>query len=349
MTLFAGCDPYNNSYTVTNSELEWHVRGGSSTNDTKRPQKLNLKKNGEISDVNLLGLGSDDDYILNPMNRDDTDIREKFLMDFWNKYFGSAESNFNMSTGEYVEVIINGEYMGLYLLQRRIDRKYLELDKDKDILIKGKPTWEADTVEQAYEIIYSPYTSEETYEILSTYLWSLRSGSFFDIENFIDLSLFFNYSVITDNSGFKNMFYVLKSDGENYSVSLVPWDVDISLGVTWKKDNFAYDYDQSMNTIAGRMEYDRVKGYVHYLELEKGEENFEKRLEKRWGELRENVFTSDNIESILDEYQKLLEKSGAKIRDKQINGYYYGGEDTFKRLKDFAVLRIFKLDEFYHY
>ncbi|MBE6731407.1 MAG: hypothetical protein E7564_06940 [Ruminococcaceae bacterium] len=346
MILFAGSDPKYKSLKITESELEWNPRGGSSLGDIKKPYKLSLKNKGEIFDAELLGLGSDDDWILNPMNRDDTDLREKFLMDFWNKYIVQSGNNFKMSQGEYVELVINGDYRGLYLLQRRIDRKYLELNKETDILFKGKPVWEADTVSEAYEIIYSPFGEKETYDIAKTHLFSL-SAKYYNTDAFIDFSIFFNYGVITDNSGFKNMYYVLKWNGEEYSVYFIPWDVDISLGVTWKNDNFAYDYEKSMSIHAGRSEYNKIKGLMEYNKQKYGTLSLDESISKRWAELKENTFTTENVYEILDKNKEVLEQSGAKIRDKKLFGLYYKGEDTIARLYDFAKLRIFKLDEFY--
>ena len=346
LVLFAGTDPKTDALSIKESGLEWHVRGGSSLNDNKKPYKISLKNKGDNYDEEFLALGSDDDWILNPMNRDDTDLREKSLMDLWNKYIAADGKNFKMSQGEYVELVINGEYRGLYLLQRRVDRKYLQLDKEKDILFKGRPTWEADTAEKAYEIIYSPFGEKETYDIARTHLFSL-SAKYYNTDAFVDFSIFFNYGVITDNSGFKNMYYVLKWNGEEYSVYFVPWDVDISLGVVWKNDNFAYDYEQSMNVYAGKSEYSKIKVFMEYNKQKYGTLNLEESINKRWAELKETVFTTENIYEILDENKETLEQSGAKIRDKKLYGLYYKGADTVTRLYDFAKLRIFKLDEFY--
>ena len=346
LALFSGSDPATKAFSIKESELEWHVRGGSSLYDSKKPYKISLKNKGENYNEEFLALGSDDDWILNPMNRDDTDLREKVLMDFWNKYIVQSGNNFKMSQGEYVELVINGDYRGLYLLQRRIDRKYLELNKETDILFKGKPVWEADTVSEAYEIIYSPFGEKETYDIAKNHLFSL-SAKYYNTDAFIDFSIFFNYGVITDNSGFKNMYYVLKWNGEEYSVYFIPWDVDISLGVTWKNDNFAYDYEKSMSIHAGRSEYNKIKGLMEYNKQKYGTLSLDESISKRWAELKENTFTTENVYEILDKNKEVLEQSGAKIRDKKLFGLYYKGEDTITRLYDFAKLRIFKLDEFY--
>ena len=105
---------------------------------------MNLRdEDFQKSNVDLLGLGSDDDYILNPMSMDDTFVKEKLIQELWSQLMKQADYNYQMTKGEYVELFINGAYQGLYLLQRRIDAKYLNLNRNQDILLKGINTWES--------------------------------------------------------------------------------------------------------------------------------------------------------------------------------------------------------------
>ena len=71
-------------------------------------------------------MGSDDDWILNPMSLDDFKVKENLLMTLWNELAQENDWDVRMSTGNYCEIVMNGRYRGLYLLQRRIDRKYLK-------------------------------------------------------------------------------------------------------------------------------------------------------------------------------------------------------------------------------
>ncbi len=136
--VWAPNDLQTNSYTVKKSDSEWYVRGDSQKAQPKKPYKLSLKKpNGKNNNVNLLGLGSDDDWILNSMSLEDLNFRDKFVMDLWNEMCKNTDYNYKMDSAEYVEVVNNGVYSGIYLLQRRIDAKYLNLDKNT-VLLKGR-------------------------------------------------------------------------------------------------------------------------------------------------------------------------------------------------------------------
>ena len=142
---------------------------------------MSLKKeNGENLNVDLIGMGADGDWILNPMNLDDTKLREKSAIDLWNNYIKNPANDYAMSDAQYVEVISNGEYYGLYLLQRRVDAKYLQLDKDTDLLFKGAPTWVAYSVYDGYRVVHLPYELEQTYMTL------YESLNTIDVNNYVD-------------------------------------------------------------------------------------------------------------------------------------------------------------------
>lgn len=76
-----------------------------------------------------MGIRNDDDWILNSLYADNTRLRDKLCMDLWQEtgaYDNPYGKNFGMQ-GEYVEVLINDSYTGLYLLTHPIDRKQLGL------------------------------------------------------------------------------------------------------------------------------------------------------------------------------------------------------------------------------
>ena len=61
----AGKDPLTNSYSMKTSEVEWNIRGGSTSEMGKKSWKLSLKnKSGENNNLEFLGMGADDDWIL---------------------------------------------------------------------------------------------------------------------------------------------------------------------------------------------------------------------------------------------------------------------------------------------
>ena len=332
LTLWDNFDPNSEHYKVSTSDVEWHVRGNSTKIFDKLSWKVNLKKeNGENNNLDLLGLGSDDDWILNAMSMDDTKVKEKIAQELWNQLKENTDYNYKMSSGKYAELFINGAYQGLYLLQRRVDEKYLEIDRERDILLKGRNTWEAEYIEDAYEIVSSPLAKDYSYKVVEKTQNFLNDTM--NIRNFIDVSLFLQFLSAHDNSGYKNMFYVLKKTDEIYEIYLVPWDTDLSLGATW-----TYDYEDSIDDIIERRELEIVRKYMPEIDRE---------LAIRWESLRKSIFAEQNIYEICEHATRELAISGAVERNKERWGELNEGEDNWENLKFYIKERLEFLDNYY--
>lgn len=330
-------DPsYKNSGTpnVQKSALEWHVRGYSSESFLKKSLKLNLKDaRGKKNKLSFLDFDSDDDYILNPMWFDDVKVREKLAMELWNELAEEKDSTLKMSAGEYCELIVNGEYQGLRLLQNKIEKSYLKLSKG-DILLKGNNV-NLGTVkppEEVYELVYSNQDVDETYEIISDFFYE-TDFSKVDLDSWVDLQLFLQLGNMKDNEAYKNIYYVIQDE----KLRFIPWDTDMSFGIYWE-DGF-YLLPESVEYVTYRKEYEALKQQYPQVDA---------MLESRWRELRETVFTEENILGKIAAYRGALDASGAPERDFYYLGWYsWGGEDTLEQLEAYIVERLAVLDEYY--
>ncbi len=336
-TLWSGFDPYTKAYSTISSDLQWHVRGNTTAGQPKNPWKLSFKnENGDNKDLNLLGLGEDDDWILNSLTMDDTRIKEKLFIDLWNTMASETDYNYKMSSGEYVEVVINGKYLGLFLLQRRLDAKYLELS-DEDVLLKVT-YYQATSAEEAYEFVTPKVNTEEIYAIMQRVL-DEKEPSSYNLYNVIDTNLMLQMSNARDNFSLKNMYHVLKKTDYGYEHFLVPWDTDQSFGVVWKPNiEFCYDGQQSLEEFSNRMETPALQGtYPEY----------QQKAIERWNYLRQTILTEENIHAHIDELCGKLSTSGAIARDVSLWSNRYGGDDTVSALKEFVRARLAFVDEHY--
>ena len=333
LTLWNNVATASDTYQTATSQVQWRMRGNSTRIYPKLSWKVNLRdSNWANLNVELLGLGSDDDWILNPMSMDDTFVKEKITQELWKQLCEQTDYNYHMSQGKYVELFINGGHQGLYLLQRRVDTKYLGLNKEKDILLKGINIWEAEKSEDAYEIVSTPYDVEETYKMLEKVI-ALDEKNFINTDNFIDVSLLLQFLSAVDNYGYKNMFYVLKDNVESRELFFVPWDTDLSLGVTW-----GHDYESSMNEIIERYEMSVMRQEIP---------DIDKRIADRWFELRKTVYSEENILSIYADVTEKLINSGAIKRDVDKWGMLHEGEDNWQSLQIFIKERLSLLDNYY--
>ena len=111
----------------------------------KKPWKVSLKnKNGEQLKESILGMRKDDDWILNPMYSDMSRVREKTAYQLWEKTSAVTETYVPSSRLQYVELLFNGSYHGIYGLTEPLDGKQVGLS-DGDLLYKIRQwPWEFD-------------------------------------------------------------------------------------------------------------------------------------------------------------------------------------------------------------
>ena len=343
LCMWAGKDPATGVSSLQTSKLEWHVRGQTTANKPKKPWKLSLKdENGENLNMEFLGMGSDDDWILNCLTMDDTKMKEKLFMDYWNTLAAEEAYMFKMSTGEYVEVVINNQYMGLFLLQRRVDEKYLELEED-DVLLKVT-TYGKTKAEEAYEFITTPVNQKQIYATMQKVL-DQQDSSMYNLQNMIDTNLMLQAMSSIDNQGLKNMFHVLIPKGDSYEHYFVPWDTDQSLGVVWSHEKSDFEY----NAIRARQERVQRKETVAMAVLHPDYYQMEA---VRWFELRQWLLVEDDMLNYVNETYQYLSDSGAFERDTKRWGVRYVGNgyeelDTISALKRFIVARLKYLDGYY--
>ncbi|MBR4428904.1 MAG: CotH kinase family protein, partial [Clostridia bacterium] len=168
-------------------------RGASSTKFDKKSLAFKLvNKDGSKFEANILNLRKDDGWILDAMAIDRIRMRNRVCFDLWNELNRLPyETDYNGRSGTvgmFVEVFINGEYIGLYCLTDRINRDLLGLKKpdttDGQVNIKGvmyqginwKESWNLlsykdkpmDTlIRNAFELEYpTEYPSEQAWRPL---------------------------------------------------------------------------------------------------------------------------------------------------------------------------------------
>lgn len=332
MVLFPSNATNDDFSQIEHSRLEIHVRGNTTSRLWKKPYKISLKnKNGNNKNINLLGMGSDDDWILNAMYVDDSKMREKLFMDLWNEMCKKDTYNYHMSNSKYVELVLNDEYKGLYLLQNRIDKKYLGLNDD-DILLKGGEFDENGSTDYSFLIKYSNLNSQETYHIIDEMLLDTNL-SFYNKNNIIDIFLYLQLFSANDNLSFKNMYYILKRADNNNCLILLPWDTDVSLGILWDDDlcDYVLDYDLASNIKLSRPEMETLLDKYPGLQ---------KIISKRWLELEGTILSEDNIIYHIKELNDYLEKSGSFDRDRDVWGSFRETNNIEENMIDFVKKRI---------
>ena len=115
------------TYLNYNGRIEIETRGSTSQIPDKKPYSLTtlLPDNVSKNNVKLLGMPKENDWILNALSYEPSYIRDCLSYELSRRLGNYA------SRGKYCEVIINGDYKGLYLLMEKlkIDDDRIDIEK----------------------------------------------------------------------------------------------------------------------------------------------------------------------------------------------------------------------------
>lgn len=116
-------------------------RGGITNNSDKHKRNYHVKlkdANGDKLEKKFFGLRNDNSWILEACQVDMSRIRNRVLTDLWNDYstppyyIAQEKKAMTGTRGQFVELILNDEYRGIYCMTENMDRKQLKLMKYDD-------------------------------------------------------------------------------------------------------------------------------------------------------------------------------------------------------------------------
>lgn len=366
------------------SDSTLRIRGGGSRNYPKKGYKLELtRQDGDQTRQNkksLLGLRTDDEWILLPMYYDESKIRDKFSIDIWNS-FGESSYPYDVNFGtrmEYLEVFINDTYMGLYGLLEPIDEKQVGISSSAeggitDHLYKKLEQGSIDLshfTEESGLLIRDNFEikgkdksgSAESFAPLLTYLelykekddvvFCERAPKICSTDNVIDFWIQIQLIAGEDNLG-KNYYCVLRMENGSFRNYFVPWDMDLTWGDTFVAVPEGQEAEKRAKHVAKGVDF------VYKEELSETilEQNFLNRyifldvdgamekLENRWFSLRETVLSEEYLFEKIDSYTELIYGSGAMERNQQRWMEVPAVED-YTEFKNFVFKRLHFLDSY---
>lgn len=309
------------SYTET---LCWAaVRGGTSLSYPKQSYKLVLDKK-----VPLLGMRTDEDWILSALYDDAGLIHNKYSYDVWRDIADSNQiKKDDGTTMEYVELFSNDVYLGVYGLIERIDGKELSLEEG-DVLYKcfGYEDERTDAewcfgLEGAYDIKYPAQYGTYEWQPLKEYLDVFnditdygQARSMINLENYVEHNIFILFAYGCDNLVRKNNFYLAqpKSRQEGgYTFSMLPWDCNATWGneqVVNKACNYTL-YNPEAITDPNMWSQDLKALFRVY------PDEIKEMSRQSWRGLREEVLSRERLVGMLDEEFDYLHRSGAYERN----------------------------------
>lgn len=260
---------------------------------------------------------------------------------------------------EPVEVVLNGQYIGLYFLTEKIrvakNRVNIEEQSDGETemeLVTGGWLLEIDNYNEPGNITFTegngkpfwvqPHSPEELsdvqYDYISTFLIAADTAIYCsdksntEWEQYIDidsLALYYVVQEIVDNpEAFSGSCYMYKHRGEDTKLIFGPiWDCD-------------HSYDNCNNDCQPRFIYDSVPSnwYVRWIAEIAKFPRFQERVRHYWKVFYENVYPG--IDSYLDEFSVMLQ--GVWRNNYERWPQYNGNNDMPYRLEHYGRRAFYK-------
>ena len=362
----------NTAENISTYDGRVRIRGGSSAEYPKPGLRIKLDKalkgdnNTNEKYYNIFGLEPDNEFVLFTSNFEKDHIRNVFTTNLWYDTC-AADNSLGMKFGmsyRYCEVFINNKYWGLCALGNPIDEKraYVDLDKNSDKFLKEniyKLNFFGERVKLDYEkygndYLFSIKTNEEYEEswqpfidYIQLLLYSKDIDALYnsvDIDNALDIYLFYNMvqawdnAWFEDNLKFRNTYLISKVSDTGIKMIYIPWDLDRCWGHE-REDGLDYPLDYQKN-------YDMVINPIENL-LELDDENIRKLVWEKYQFLRSDKWSDENILKMLDIYEKQAYGSGAFFRDKdRWPDNYHGDFTDLTQFKNYVMERIHYFDTY---
>ena len=332
-------DITNDSFLNYNGRIGIELRGSSSQVLEKKPYGFTtlLADDDSNNNVSLLGFPSENDWVLNSLAYDPSMIR-----DYLSYQLASNMGNYAPRV-KYIEVIVNDDYKGVYILTEKIkrdsDRVNLKKIKDSDnslpevtggYIIKADKTTGGDEVAWTMPNSSGWYTdflhhypktenisSQQTDYIKNVFTdletnsenTSIANGypSIIDVPSFVDYMIMAEIASNPDSYQFSTFFH--KDRGGKLRAGPV-WDYNLSYG----NDLFVFDFDRSFYDL-WQFEFGN-SGAKFWKDLFYND-TFNCYLAKRWFELTttNQPLNYSTITSLIDEFVSLLSES--QVRELQ--------------------------------
>lgn len=320
-------DPYHTSTQLQVADCSYHRRGGSSEHYEKANYKLELSD----KDISFLGMRKDDDWILNSLYDDAGLVHNKVSFQVWREIAAYNDvPDDDGVTAEYLELFVDNEYRGVYLLTERIDKKALSLGKN-DILYKCRAdripeehnytNENTDEMRPIFVLKYPKEPEKEDWEPLKEWVDAFCKMKFdsyeegevlLNMENAVDYNLFALLICGVDNIR-KNVYLIAEyqEDG-TYQFKKVPWDMNATWGNPWVGDEACNYTIYDPASIEDVSTWCTDIGTLYYY----GETRIAELLKERWKEFREEgLITKEGIREIVDAQFEYLHASGAYDRN----------------------------------
>ncbi len=232
----------NATFSISNKD-EWNMdeteitikgRGNSTWNQPKRPYAIKFSKKQSVC-----GMPKGKRWVLIANYMDNS-----FMKNYMAFYMARKIGMDYTVRGEFVNLVFNGNYVGLYWLGEaiKVDKNRVDIDEENEYLIEMDKsydeTWRfhSEYKKLPYMVKNDDFMTSEKFEYLKNHVAEMESvlynesSTLADIEKYVDLNSFAQFYVVNEimaNKELKNpksCYFTLKSD--NILRASTVWDFD---------------------------------------------------------------------------------------------------------------------------
>jgi hypothetical protein len=357
-------DQNNPDYLNYNGRIGIEIRGSSSQSLPKNPYGITTLNNDNVTNnnVSILGMPEENDWVLNSIAYDPSLIRNYLSYDL-SRSIGNYAAR-----GEFCEVVINGDYKGLYIFMEK-----LKIDDDRINIVKmtntdntvpgltggyvtkadkttgGDPVaWSMQSYSGTTSYMHDSPKPNEITTLQNNYIRnqftllqnaataqnaSITNGypSIIDVPSFIDYILISELASNADSYQYSTYFH----KDRNGKLRAGPiWDFDLTYG----NDLFQWGYDRSHTDVWQFDNWDNT-GSKFWKDLYNNP-TFQCYLTKRWKELTAtnrplNYFV---VAEKMEQFSKLT--SEAMVRENKRWGTIPNQSGEIAKMKEWIQARI---------
>jgi hypothetical protein len=298
----------NDAFNNYDGRIKINVRGQSSFDFPKRSYNIELQDiNGNDTSVTLLGMPREADWVLQGTWADRSQIRNHIIYEL-----GRKTGHWNPRT-RLCEVIINGEFLGLYTLTEDIKRdtnrvNIANLNSDEisgnnltgGYIIRYDKDNGAGVIQIRYPKAKDLQPEQEDYinGFFAEYNSVLRSNLCFDplqgYKKYIDYNSLIDYTLIAelgkncDSYLFSSYMYKDRDDKNDKLVYGPLWDFDLCFGNSiWQQGDVTSGWQFNINVLFNHTRLFQDTSLVRI-------------FQNRWKELRNSFLSDDSLMARID-------------------------------------------------
>ncbi len=276
---------------------------------------LYTEATGYPRSVNLLGMGGEDDWILNGQYVDRVLFRNRLAFDLFQSFGG--KDRYATETW-FCELDLNGEYQGIYTLGEKLDRdddridlKLANTPGDSFVVkLDDEPGLHPSPISYGTWQLVWPEDDPDAATAVDALLTRLDEAvlgpdpadpdtgifSIIDLDSAVDWVLI--NELMKNRDAYFLSVWMWRDDGG--LLHFAPWDLDLSMGYPYT-DCGAEGWASRRYT-----DDDGELRDVRFIQAFAEVPAFRDRLAERWGELRQDLLAEDRILALVDRYDASL-------------------------------------------